>query len=93
MLEKTVAGQIYRTAMALLDLERPWKVLRRGEEWIFGSQADYERLGDVGDVVFATGAIVKKKLYLYYSAADDKVAVAIADMDQIKEYILSCPEV
>lgn len=92
----TVAGQIYRTGMALLDLDEPWRVLRRGEEWVFGPQADYERLGDVGDVVFATGGVVNKEtnqLYLYYGAADDKVAVAIADMDKIKEYILSCPKV
>jgi predicted GH43/DUF377 family glycosyl hydrolase len=30
---------------------------------------------------------------LYYGAADDKVAVAMADMDLIREYIMSCPRV
>ncbi|RKY06156.1 MAG: glycosidase, partial [Planctomycetota bacterium] len=33
------------------------------------------------------------QLYAYYGAADDKVAVAIADMDLVREYIMSCPEV
>jgi predicted GH43/DUF377 family glycosyl hydrolase len=91
----TAAGQIYRIGMALLDLEEPWKVLRRSPEWILGPRADYERIGDVSDVVFVTGATVNKEsnlLYLYYGAADDKIAVAIANMDKIREYIMMCPE-
>ena len=50
----TSAGQIYRLGMALLDLEEPWKVLRRGDEWVLGPREPYERIGDVGDVVFPT---------------------------------------
>ena len=33
------------------------------------------------------------QLYVYYGAADDKVAVAMADMDRVREYVISCPEV
>ena len=91
----TVAGQIYRIGMALLDLEQPWKVLRRSPEWVLGPRADYERIGDVSDVVFVTGATVNKEnnlLYLYYGAADDKIAVAMANMDAVREYIMMCPE-
>jgi len=92
---KTTSGEIYRTGMALLDRDEPGRVLRRGEEWVLGPKESYERIGNVGDVVFVTGAIVKKEtnqLYVYYGAADDKVAVAMADMDRIREYIMACPE-
>ncbi|HAL45650.1 MAG: glycosidase [Planctomycetes bacterium GWF2_42_9] len=92
----TTAGQIYRIGAALLDAEQPWRVLRRSEEWILGPRADYERIGDVADVVFVTGATVndeKNMLYLYYGAADDKIAVAMADMNKVREYIMMCPEV
>ncbi|HBG27535.1 MAG: glycosidase [Planctomycetes bacterium GWF2_41_51] len=92
----TTAGQTYRIGAALLDLEQPWRVLRRSEEWILGPKAEYERIGDVADVVFVTGATVndeKNMLYLYYGAADDKIAVAMADMNQMREYIMLCPEV
>ncbi|MDD5010674.1 MAG: glycosidase, partial [Phycisphaerae bacterium] len=71
-------------------------VLRRSEEWILGPRAVYERIGDVSDVVFVTGATVNEennRLYLYYGAADDKIAVAMANMDAIREYIMMCPEV
>jgi beta-1,4-mannooligosaccharide/beta-1,4-mannosyl-N-acetylglucosamine phosphorylase len=93
---KTSAGEIYRIGMVLLDLEEPWHVLRRSEEWILGPKERYERIGDVSDVTFVTGAVVMEEtnqLYLYYGAADDKVAVAFADMDLVKEYIMSCPQV
>ena len=93
---RTTAGEIYRIGMALLDIEDPCRVLRRGEEWVLGPKTPYERIGDVSDVTFITGAVVmkeKNQLYAYYGAADDKVAVAIADMDRLREYIMVCPEV
>jgi len=91
----TAAGAVYRVGLALLDINEPWKVLRRSDEWILGPQATYERVGDVGDVVFPTGAIVDKKtkeLRLYYGAADCSVAVAIANLDDIMDYVMTCPE-
>ena len=93
---RTTASQIYRTGMALLDKNEPWKVLRRSEEWVLGPQEDYERIGDVNDVTFVTGGIIMKelnRLYIYYGAADDKVAVATADMDRVRKYIMTCPKV
>ncbi len=90
----TTAGQIYRVGLALLDLNAPWKVLRRSDEWILGPRAYYERVGDVGGVVFPTGAIVQKEtdqLNLYYGAADCADAVATANLTDVLEYIMSSP--
>jgi len=92
----TAAGAIYRLGLALLDLEQPWKVLRRSDEWVLGPRELYERIGDVSDVVFPTGAVVHKEtdqLNLYYGAADSTVAVATANLSDCIDYILSCPEV
>ncbi len=91
----TTAGQIYRVGLALLDLNAPWRVLRRGDEWVLGPQAYYERVGDVSGVVFPTGAVVHKEtdeLVLYYGAADSTIAVAIAKLSDCMDYILSCPQ-
>ncbi len=91
----TTAGALYRMGIALLDLEEPWKVMRRSDEWVLGPREDYERIGDVADVVFPSGVTLdknKNQLNLYYGAADCKVAVATADFDEVMDYILNSPE-
>ncbi len=91
----TTAGEIYRVGLALLDLEEPWRVLRRSDEWVLGPRATYERIGDVSGVVFPSGVTIQKEtnqLNLYYGAADCTVAVATANLSEILDYIMSCPE-
>jgi predicted GH43/DUF377 family glycosyl hydrolase len=93
---KTTAASIYRVGMALLDLEEPWRVLRRSDEWVLGPRESYERIGDVNSVVFPTGVTVNKEadqLNLYYGAADYYVAVATAKLSNCIDYMMSCPEV
>ncbi|MCH7525982.1 MAG: glycosidase [Planctomycetes bacterium] len=88
----TPAGCIYRLGAALMDLEHPDRLIRRGDEWIFGPQEEYERVGDVGDVVFPCGVTVNadtKELRLYYGAADTTIALAIANLDEIVGYLLN----
>lgn len=90
----TTAGAIYRLGLALLDLDEPWKVIRRSEEWILGPKETYERVGDVGGVIFPTGITVSMEtdeLHLYYGAADCTVAVATAKLSEVLDYILACP--
>lgn len=92
----TTAGAIYRSGLALLDLNSPWKVLRRGDEWVLGPSASYERIGDVSDVVFPTGATVDEdtdQIHLYYGAADSTIAVASAKMSDCMDYLMSCPKI
>ena len=91
----TASGAIYRVGLALLDLDEPWKVIRRGKEWVLGPRDAYERIGDVSDVVFPTGAIVHKEtdqLNLYYGAADCVIAVATAKLSNIIDYLMSSPQ-
>jgi len=91
----TTAGQIYRVGLALLDLKSPWKVLRRSDEWVLGPSEPYERIGDVGDVVFPSGAVIHKEtdqLNLYYGAADSTIAVATTRLSDCMDYIMSSPE-
>ena len=76
---QTASGSIYRLGLALFDLERPEICLQRGDSWVFGPEADYERNGDVKDVVFPCGQTIGADgdtIYLYYGAADSSVALA-----------------
>jgi predicted GH43/DUF377 family glycosyl hydrolase len=88
----TASGSIYRLGLALLDLEKPVKVLRRSDEWVFGPKASYERDGDVDDVVFPCGWTVRDgTVYMYYGAADSCIALATAKLKDLIDYVLTCP--
>jgi predicted GH43/DUF377 family glycosyl hydrolase len=92
----TGVGPIYRVGLALLHLQEPWRVLRRSKDWILEPTELYERVGDTGAVVFPTGATVDREtgqFNLYYGTADCSVAVATSDLNNILDYITSCPKV
>jgi len=90
---ETVGGSIYRLGLALLDREDPTRVLRRTDQWVFGPEEPYERSGDVGNVVFPCGWILQgDKLHLYYGGADSCVAVAIASLSDVLDFLKRCPQ-
>ncbi len=83
----TSAGPIYRAGTVMLDLENPAKVIGRCLSPILSPRADYERIGDVGNVVFACSAIVEHdgEVKLYYGAADTSICVATCHIDELTE--------
>jgi beta-1,2-mannobiose phosphorylase / 1,2-beta-oligomannan phosphorylase len=92
--KETVGGVIYRVGLVLLDRENPARVIRRGDEWVLGPAEPYELIGDVGNVVFPTGAVHDKatnELRVYYGAADTSIGMASADLDEVLAYLLACP--
>jgi predicted GH43/DUF377 family glycosyl hydrolase len=91
---QTVAGSLYRAGLALLDLEEPSRVLRRSDEWVLGPATEYELLGDVPNVVFPCGLVdhvETDELFLYYGAADTRLALATARRSAVMDYLLACP--
>jgi len=82
--EKREKGLVYHASAALLDLENPQKVLARLPKPIITPAEHYERHGYVNYVVFPTGtAIFNDLLYIYYGAADDKIAVASLNLNDL----------
>jgi predicted GH43/DUF377 family glycosyl hydrolase len=82
----TVAGEIYRVGLALLDLKEPTRVVRRLSNWVLAPTAPYERTGDVPNVVFPCGLIhdeASDELRLYYGAADSTICVATARLSDV----------
>jgi predicted GH43/DUF377 family glycosyl hydrolase len=76
---RTPSSSIYRLGLALFDLEEPEKCLVRGDSWMFAPEAEYERRGDVQDVVFPCGYTIAADgdtINLYYGAADSSIALA-----------------
>jgi predicted GH43/DUF377 family glycosyl hydrolase len=76
---QTAAGSLYRLGAALFSHDEPDRCLLRGDSWLFGPEAPYERAGDVGNVAFPCGYTVSDDgdtLNLYYGAADTCIAMA-----------------
>jgi predicted GH43/DUF377 family glycosyl hydrolase len=91
---QTASGSIYRLGLALFDLESPDVCLKRGESWVFGPEASYERVGDVNDVVFPCGQTIGADgdtINLYYGAADSSIALAKGSIRHLLSWLDSNP--
>jgi len=87
----SVKGYVYSACAALLDLENPQKEISRLPYPLFKPEAEWELKGEVNNVCFPTGtALFGDKLYIYYGAADERIAVAsVCLSDLLKELLLN----
>ena len=68
---------VYRTGWALFDRDDPTRLLARSDEPLFEPMTDWEKIGQVPNVVFVEGLVVEAGRWLvYYGAADKHVGVA-----------------
>ena len=68
---------IYRTAVAVFDRRDPRKLLRRSDQPVFFPEKDWEKVGQVPNVVFVEGmARQGNRNLFYYGAADKYIGVA-----------------
>ncbi len=78
---------IYKIGVMLLDFEKPWIVKGKSLEPIIVPDHNFERIGDVGNVVFTNGWIIEPdgEIKIYYSGADLNICLATTT----KDYLLS----
>jgi len=68
---------VYRTAIAVFDRSDPRRVRQRSDQPLFVPERDWEKVGQVPNVVFVEGMARQGSRYLfYYGAADKYVGVA-----------------
>ena len=71
--------QVYATGWVLFDKNDPTKVLARSEKPVFAPEKDWEKVGQVPNVVFVEGMVRDGNRWLfYYGGADKSVGVATA---------------
>jgi predicted GH43/DUF377 family glycosyl hydrolase len=88
--KRTGAGCLYRLGAALLDFESAEPCILRGDSWIFGPEAPYEREGDVGYVTFPCGYTLGEdgdSINLYYGAADTCIGLATGSITRILQWL------
>ena len=85
----TVKGYVYAACVALLDLSNPQKEIARLPYPLFFPEKIWELKGEVNNVCFPTGAIVENDtIFIYYGAADERIAVASVNLQELLAALL-----
>jgi len=89
----TAAGLRYVLYMFMTDLKDPSKVIARPGGYFIAPKNE-ERIGDVSNVVFSNGWVLRKngEVYIYYASSDTRLHVAVSTVDQLVDYVLHTPE-
>jgi beta-1,4-mannooligosaccharide/beta-1,4-mannosyl-N-acetylglucosamine phosphorylase len=83
-------GFMYSAGAALLDMDKPWKVIYRTAPYIMSPQRLYECVGDTPNVVFPCAALCDAptgRMAVYYGGADTVTCLAFAYVDELIAYV------
>ncbi len=73
---------VYRTGIAVFSKSDPAKLLWRSDEPVFAPEKDWEKIGQVRNVVFVEGMVKKTgRYFFYYGGADKYVGAVEATLD------------
>ena len=88
----TAAGLRYVLYMFMAELERPWVITHKPAGYFIGPK-NWERVGDVSNVVFSNGWIEDRKgeVLIYYASSDTRLHVATSSVNQLVDYVLHTP--
>ncbi|MGB8454789.1 MAG: glycosidase [Anaerocolumna sp.] len=83
----TAAGLRYVIYVFATSLEDPAKVIAEPSGFFIAPLGE-ERIGDVSNVAFTNGAIVKDngEVYIYYASSDTRLHVAATTLDKLLDY-------
>jgi beta-1,4-mannooligosaccharide/beta-1,4-mannosyl-N-acetylglucosamine phosphorylase len=89
-------GFEYSFGAALLDLDKPWKVIYRTGPYLMAPHLLYERTGDTPNVVFPCAALVDApsgRMAIYYGAADTVTGLAFTRVEDVIDFTKANSEV
>jgi beta-1,2-mannobiose phosphorylase / 1,2-beta-oligomannan phosphorylase len=89
----SLKGYVYSACVALLDLENPQIEIARLPYPLFEPEMVWELKGEVNNVCFPTGtALFDDILYIYYGAADERIAYASVSISTLLKELLLNPK-
>ena len=88
----TAAGLRYVVYLFVTDLADPWKVIAEPSGFLIAPR-EWERVGDVSNVVFTNGAIARDngEVYIYYAASDTRLHVASTTVERLLDFAFHTP--
>ncbi|MDF2595336.1 MAG: glycosidase related protein [Clostridia bacterium] len=89
----TAAGLRYVTYLFVTDLDEPTRCIAEPSGYFIAPYGK-ERTGDVSNVTFINGVIVKESgaVYIYYASSDTRLHVATTTIDKLLDYAFNTPE-
>lgn len=87
-------GFVYSFSGALVDIDKPWKVIARSRPYMISPQEIYECVGDVPNVTFPCAALADGatgRIAIYYGCADSVTSLAFGMVDEIVDFIKKNP--
>jgi 4-O-beta-D-mannosyl-D-glucose phosphorylase len=89
----TAAGLRYVLYAFATDLKEPAKVIAEPSGFFLAPREE-ERVGDVSNVVFTNGAIVREngEVFIYYASSDTRMHVAVTTVDKLIDYVFHTPQ-
>ena len=88
----TAAGLRYVIYVFATDLNDPSKLIASPSGLFIAPQGE-ERVGDVSNVAFTNGAIVRENgdVYIYYASSDTRLHVASTTLEKLMDYTFNTP--
>ena len=86
----TSAGPLFRLGAAILDKDDPKRLVGRTNIPILSPRELYERIGDIGNLVFCCGAIIEPddEVKIYYGASNSCICVGVTTVNEIVDTCL-----
>jgi 4-O-beta-D-mannosyl-D-glucose phosphorylase len=90
---KTAAGLRYVLYAFMCDLDEPQKVIKKPGGHFMAPEG-IERVGDVSNVLFSNGWILKENgdVMIYYGSSDTRMHVATTTLPRLLDYVMNTPE-
>jgi 4-O-beta-D-mannosyl-D-glucose phosphorylase len=88
----TAAGLRYVLYLFLCDLNEPWRMTHQPGGYFLAPE-DNERVGDVSNVLFSCGWVVRNDddVFIYYGSSDTRIHVATSTVDKLLDYVINTP--
>ena len=89
----TAAGLRYVIYAFATDLKHPEQVIAEPSGFLIAPRGE-ERVGDVSNVVFTNGAVVREngQVLIYYASSDTRMHVAETTVEKLVDYVFNTPE-
>ena len=88
----TAAGLRYVLYLFLCDLREPWRISHQPAGYFLAPEGE-ERIGDVSNVLFSSGWIVRNEtdVFIYYGSSDTRIHVATSTVEKLLDYVVNTP--